>query len=693
MKRFFKYLALAAAAVASFSCTVAEPIVFDHELQAFETREGQILIEGIMPLASAADEEIYIVGPFNGDSLNAYKNPAYLMERSSAIPSKWGIYLNPSDFMDGKTLADGFTFISVKQGAERSALGEAVSHTLDIKAGEWANVYVDKWAKYFQKNDGPQKLPTHDGTVRVYIIDQTGWEAIALYQWGDENNLGGGWPGAAVTGTLDYEGTLYKYFEYDEAAVVGKSQNLIFNNNGGGIQLGDFALTFEAGTPDYFLLVTADGVTSLDAPQPEEKLPEHDGKVWVSILDQTEWEAITLYQWGDENNLGGSWPGLAVTGTFDYKGKTWKYFEYDESAVVGKGQNLIFNNNGGGTQLGDYALTFEEGVLDYLLVVTASGVTPYSEGGDDPTPEPDPKNATVTIYVANQVGYEALAMYMYGDKELCGGWPGLAPASTEEISGVTYSIFKVEDAMDRSENIILNNNGAGAQLGDYAIKFEKEVYYFNATETGLVEIEDPHPAGSPSVLYIGQELGWEAVALYAWGDQECFGGWPGKQPNATCTLAGKAYNMFNITAEQSGLGENLILNNNGAGEQADGPKVTLGTNQVFMIGADKAWKAVENPSTRVYVVDNTGWEAIYLYSWGTAEYFGSWPGKAPAGTEKINGVDYKYFDVPAEAFANAGTCNFIFNNNAGTQLENFDCLKGNTVKADFYFTLTADSVK
>ncbi len=688
---------LPALAVASLSCTKTEEIVFDHELQAFESREGKILIEAIMPQASTADEEIYIVGAFNGyvapeegEEAPEYKNPEFLMERSAVIPQKWGIYLDPSSFVGGKTLADGFTFISVKQGEERGPKGDRVSHTLAIGPGEWANVYVDKWAKYFEKDPGPQPLPTHDG-VRIYIVDQTGWDAIALYQWGDENNLGGGWPGAQVSGELDYQGTHYKYFDYEDS-IIGKTQNLIFNNNGGGTQLSDYAITFEDGVKDYFLVVTADGVSSLDAPVVEESIPEHEGEVWVSIIDQTGWDAIALYQWGTENNLGGDWPGAQVSGTFDYKGQTWKYFAYGVDEVVGKGQNLIFNNNGGGTQLGDYALTFEEGVSDYLLVVTADGVAAYEEGGssepDQPDQPVDPKKASVTIYVDNQAGYESLAMYMYGDKELCGGWPGLTPSGTEEIAGTTYHVFVVEDAMDRAENIILNNNGGGSQLADFAVTFAKETYYFIATEEGLAEIEDPHPAGTASTIYVADNSGWDGLALYAWSDAEAFGGWPGATPSGSVSLSGVKYKTFAVSAELSGKNENLIFNNAGAGSQFDGPNVTLGNNLFYSITAS-ACKVVENPSIRIYVINETGWDELHLYSWGGGEYFGSWPGAVPAGKQTIDEVEYDYFDVPAEAFAAAGDCNFIFNNNAGTQYENDPGLKGNKATHDYFFKLTS----
>lgn len=97
-------------------------------------------------------------------------------------------------------------------------------------------------------------------------------------------------------------------------------------------------------------------------------IPTHDG-VRVYIIDETLWPAITLYMWGDVNDFGGGWPGKAVDGEFG----DWKYFEYGND-IFGLAQHLIFNNNGGGTQLADYDITFESGVADYWLKVTADGV-------------------------------------------------------------------------------------------------------------------------------------------------------------------------------------------------------------------------------------------------------------------------------------------------------------------------------
>ena len=175
MKRFFTYLILPVLALAA-SCAKTEPVDFAHEQQAFKTLSDKILLEVIMPQASASTDEIYIVGAFNGGEA-AIGNASYLMTHSETITSKWGIYLDPAQFQGGKTLADGFTFYNVEQGYERSSRNEAVSHTLTIGAGQWANVYADKWEKYFlpvDPDEGKIVLPEHDG-VRIYIIDQTGW--------------------------------------------------------------------------------------------------------------------------------------------------------------------------------------------------------------------------------------------------------------------------------------------------------------------------------------------------------------------------------------------------------------------------------------------------------------------------------------------------------------------------------------
>ncbi|MBQ1665928.1 MAG: starch-binding protein, partial [Bacteroidaceae bacterium] len=222
------------------SCSSDEDIIFDHERQQFETRADRILLEFIVPFGTTADEEIYITGPFNGDS-TAIGNAAYLLTKAPKSDMKWGIYLDPSTFINGKTLADGFRFYSVSQGKEYTTKGEQAWHTDNPSVGTFTNIWGQRWESYYWSGDEPEI--EHDGFV-VYVDNQTGWDAITLYMWGDVNNLNGDWPGMAPTGTVKLNGTTWTFFDMG-ADNSGLSENLIFNNAGGGTQLPDFAFTID----------------------------------------------------------------------------------------------------------------------------------------------------------------------------------------------------------------------------------------------------------------------------------------------------------------------------------------------------------------------------------------------------------------------------------------------------------------
>ena len=341
------------------SCSSNEDIVFDHERQQFETRADRILLEFIAPFGTTADEEIYITGAFNGGD-EAVGNPLYLLTKAPNSNVKWGIYLDPSTFVAGKSLADGFRFYSKNQGVEFTTVGEEATHTDNPGVGTFTNIWGQRWeSSYWSGGEAPE--PTHDGFC-VYVDDQTGWDALTLYMWGDVNNLNGDWPGMQVTGTWNHDGITWKYFDMGEAN-TGLVENLIFNNGGNGVQLPDFNFTIDR---NIYLRITADGIEEIGA-EPQVK---HDGFA-VFVYDETGWDDITLYMWGDTNNLNGDWPGMAITGEQTVNGVTYKYFDMGE-ANTGLGENLIFNNGGNGTQLADFAYTIDH---DVYLHVTADGVT------------------------------------------------------------------------------------------------------------------------------------------------------------------------------------------------------------------------------------------------------------------------------------------------------------------------------
>jgi hypothetical protein len=491
------------------SCSSNEDIVFDHERQQFETRADRILLEFIAPFGTTADEEIYITGAFNGED-EAVGNPQYLLSKAPNSNVKWGIYLDPSTFVGGKTLADGFRFYSKNQGKEFTTAGEEATHTDNPGVGTFTNIWGQRWESYYWSG-GEAPEPDHDGFC-VYVDDQTGWDVLTLYMWGDINNLNGDWPGMNVTGTWNHDGITWKYFDMGEAN-TGLVENLIFNNGGNGVQLADFNFTIDR---NIYLRITADGVEELGEPS----TVKHDGYA-VFVYDETGWDALTLYMWGDTNNLNGDWPGMEVTGEQTINGITYKYFDMGE-ANTGLGENLIFNNAGAGTQLADFAYTIDH---DIYLHVTATGVTEidpatFKPGGEMPDPgtdpEPLPTGETVMIAVKNSVGYADPRLYVWGDSEACGGWPGAAPVKMTDNGWYLFEL-----PANGTFNLILNDNGS-LQVDGPAV-FTAGSHFFDVN-TEWVE--------STNTVTIQNEAGYNDPRLYAWGDGEIYGGWRGIKPNS-----------------------------------------------------------------------------------------------------------------------------------------------------------------
>lgn len=177
--KIFNLLALVLLLFASAACS-KDDLVFDHELPQFPTKEGAYLLEVIMPQATVVDNDIYIVGAFNGGDPEAVVGDMrWKLEKCENNNVKWGIYLYPSDFAEGTSLADGYTFYNEQQGLEKSLRNEDVLHTEAPELGGRINVTVDRWAAYFETPVDPGEIP-HDGYV-IYVDDQTGWDALAMY--------------------------------------------------------------------------------------------------------------------------------------------------------------------------------------------------------------------------------------------------------------------------------------------------------------------------------------------------------------------------------------------------------------------------------------------------------------------------------------------------------------------------------
>ncbi len=457
-------------------CTKDE-IIFDSELPRFELRPGYQLLEVIVPQGTMATDKIYIIGEFNG-GMDAVGDPRWQLEKAYDTDVKWGIYLNPADFVDGKTLADGYTFYSVEQGEERSLENTEVIHTEAPALGARLNVIVYRWADYFNKPANPDEI-VHDGYV-IYVVDNSEYDELAMYAWGDAEAFGG-WPGITPTGKVEIDGVNYKYFDTG-AANEGLNLNLIFNNNGGGKQLPDYNVTLNQ---DFYLELTPDAVTEFD---PSSSV-NHDGYA-VFVVNKSGWDELYLYLWGTINDLNGGWPGMSPTGTQVINGVEYTYFDLGAANCDAGLEEHVILNNGSGKQIDDVVVfNLDRDVYVELTSSKAVEIDPATYVPStpvDPEPEPEPTPGTeYKIYIQNLTGWSDFYVYAWGDKEIFGGWPGVRPETTETIDGVNYKVLTV-DAQGETENLIFNDNN-GTQYDAATVVLDKN--YFIVANPGNAVIK------------------------------------------------------------------------------------------------------------------------------------------------------------------------------------------------------------
>ena len=542
--------------VAFTGCSDLEEIVFDHEKQEFPIRENAILLEMIMPTGSLADDEYYIIGDFNGGE-EAFENPEWRLEKAATNNLKWGIYLFPSSFQNGKTLADGFYFVAKRQGEERSVNNEPVVHTLDVQVGSFTNVWVDRWESYFGD--------VVKDSYSIYVNDQTGWDEIALYAWGDDGDVTPGWPGLLPTGSEVINSVEYTVFDMGKE-LKDVTMNLIFNNNNNGKQI-DAMQGFTLNR-DVYLILTESGFEEVDP-----NVTPYAGYT-VYVDDQTGWEALALYTWGDAEVAG--WPGIQPTGTKEINGVNYTYFEMGED-LNGSSLNLIFNNNGNDSQLGDIGVVLDR---DFYFRIT-------TDGGEEIDPEGGPiEEEGFKIYVEDNTGWDGITIHYWGDDVTGTDWPGIAPAGNEEVNGVSYLYFVLPAELNgKSISTIFNNNGGGIQFDGPYILIDKD-YYFNVTADGATEIVPEE--GVSRKIYIVNETGWDAIALHYWGDGVTGTNWPGIAPAGTEEVDGVSYDYFELPASLDGKSISTIFNNNGAGIQFDGPYILIDKDYFFTVTAEGA---------------------------------------------------------------------------------------------------------
>ncbi len=201
-------------AVLNWGCKDDGEIVFEHEKPMFELQSDAILLEVIVPLGTPADGyAIYMAGPVTGEDAESVIDNATWKLAPSNNSHKWGIYVKPSDFASGKTLADGYYFVSATDGVERDLRNGDVLHTETANVGERINnVTVVRWASYFLPPPEVQWPAVPDGNIQLrFTMPETTPDGYKLGLVGEFN----GWDGAKTNWLLTQLSAKYYYINLD----------------------------------------------------------------------------------------------------------------------------------------------------------------------------------------------------------------------------------------------------------------------------------------------------------------------------------------------------------------------------------------------------------------------------------------------------------------------------------------------
>ena len=166
----------------------------------------------------------------------------------------------------------------------------AVSNVLDVPISRGCDLYL-AWNITVASGDAANaamaigiddfsisgELPTIPAAKHyIYVDDQTGWDALGLYAWGD-GELFGAWPGEASVGEVTFDrATTYKVFLLD---TEGGNYNLIFNNWNNGKQLPDYNINADR---DFYFRIDENGVTEVEVSTVIENVADSKTTITVS---------------------------------------------------------------------------------------------------------------------------------------------------------------------------------------------------------------------------------------------------------------------------------------------------------------------------------------------------------------------------------------------------------------------------
>ena len=337
-----------------------------------------------------------------------------------------------------------------------------------------------------------------------------------------------------------------------------------------------------------------------------------------SNITNSEWEASANFVSTDGNITASHTFTNVAAGTYQFgvlKAGSW--MSSNSIALTRDNKSVVIENNGDGNatftadQAGDYTFTwtFAENKLEVTY----------------------PDLVTKTIYIQNKTGWANPYLYAWedgvSDANLLGSWHGAEATGTETIGEIEYLTYTLKESAFPC-NIVFNNglnDAESAQLADYRLTTAQN--YYLIAEYGILRDKDATPATYH--LYVHNLTGWETFDVYAYGDKEYLGEWPGKAAaDDTEDVDNSEYLVYDFQAfAGQTVNMNLIFHNN-VGEYVEGDlrqyfTVTEARDYYLTVQYASAW---EGKSARKRF-RTTGLMPIYGYSYnGDGPVGESWPG-------------------------------------------------------------------
>ena len=249
--------------------------------------------------------------------------------------------------------------------------------------------------RYTSREDAQNALGVSGSFTTAYFYNTQNWESVYAYSWGAAAL--GEWPGKEMT--LEEDG----WYRIVLPAGAGDELNIIFNNGNNGKQTSDMKIT-----DMKYRFFLHNGISFQKYGSKKDALAAiavGDDVSYTKVYFYNEnnedeaWKDVALYIYGgangEYNNLIGGWPGKTME---KEEGTNWYSVEVPTAAIETGTLTYIFNNNGGGQQLGDnknvtvekscFTTSSTEGFESRKAVLEYLGL-PSEEGGNEQEPGTD----------------------------------------------------------------------------------------------------------------------------------------------------------------------------------------------------------------------------------------------------------------------------------------------------------------